>query len=61
MRVSSGNVFGDHYSPVTKLPADEEAMVLVLNKLAKEGRQIPKMTYYPLTIYFCSSFITNIY
>lgn len=56
-------MFGDYSSSVTKLAADGEAMVLVFNKLAKEGRQIPKMTYHPPTTYlpFALLFITNKY
>lgn len=44
-------MFGDYNSPVAKLVAGGEAMVLVFNKLAKEGMQIPKMTYHPPTTY----------
>lgn len=63
IHASNGNVFGNYNSPATKLAADGEAMVLVFNKLAKEGRQIPKMTYHPPTIYlpFALLFITNKY
>lgn len=63
IHTSSENVFGDYSSSVTKLAADGESMVLVFNKLAKEGRQIPKMTYHAPTTYlpFSLLFITNKY